>query len=65
MAGHLLNLRLVDRFAWLIAPRLLRSPEAVPVVAAGSLPALRGLRFERVERLGADLLVSGYFEPDV
>ena len=65
MAGNLLNLRLVDRMAWLVAPRLLRTAEAVPVVAAGNLAAVRGLRFERVERLGADLLVSGHFEPDV
>jgi diaminohydroxyphosphoribosylaminopyrimidine deaminase/5-amino-6-(5-phosphoribosylamino)uracil reductase len=65
MAGHLLGAGLVDRFYWLIAPRLLRSENAVPVLAAGSLSGLRGLRFDRVERLGRDLLVSGMIEPDV
>ncbi len=64
-AGHLLGEGLVDRFHWLIAPRLLRSENAVPVITAGSLGGLRGLRFDRVERLGRDLLVSGIIEPDV
>jgi diaminohydroxyphosphoribosylaminopyrimidine deaminase/5-amino-6-(5-phosphoribosylamino)uracil reductase len=64
-AGHLLNRRLVDRLVWLVAPRLLRTGEAVPVVAAGDLSSVRGLRFDGVERLGADLLISGRFESDV
>jgi diaminohydroxyphosphoribosylaminopyrimidine deaminase/5-amino-6-(5-phosphoribosylamino)uracil reductase len=65
MAGYLLQQRLVDRLVWLVAPRLLRTGEAVPVVGTGNLAALRGLRFDGVERLGADLLISGRFEPDV
>ncbi len=65
MAGHLLGAGLVDRFYWLIAPRLLRSESAVPVVTAGTLGGLRGLRFDRVERLGLDLLVSGMIDRHV
>lgn len=65
MAGHLLNLGVIDRIVWFVAPRLLRTDEAVPVLSAGNLAAIRGLRFDRVERLGADLLISGRFEPDV
>ncbi len=65
MAGHLLGEGLVDRFHWLIAPRLLRTENAVPVLTAGSLSGLRGLRFDRVEQLGRDLLISGTIEPDV
>jgi diaminohydroxyphosphoribosylaminopyrimidine deaminase / 5-amino-6-(5-phosphoribosylamino)uracil reductase len=62
MAGHLLAKGLVDRFHWLIAPRLLGSESAVPVVTAGALGDVRGLRFDRVEQLGRDMLVSGIIE---
>lgn len=65
MAGQLLQAALVDRLVWLVAPRLLRTAEAVPVLAAGKLAAMRGLRFDGVERLGADLLISGRFESHV
>jgi diaminohydroxyphosphoribosylaminopyrimidine deaminase/5-amino-6-(5-phosphoribosylamino)uracil reductase len=65
MAGHLLAKGLVDRFHWLIAPRLLRGESAVPVLSAGALSGLRGLRFDRVERLGRDLLVSGIIDRNV
>lgn len=65
LAGHLLQRRLVDRLVWLVAPRLLRTAEAVPVLLVGDLAAVRGLRFDGVERLGADLLISGRFEPHV
>jgi diaminohydroxyphosphoribosylaminopyrimidine deaminase/5-amino-6-(5-phosphoribosylamino)uracil reductase len=61
-AGILLQEDLVDRVQWLIAPRLLRSETSVPVITAGSLPATRGLRLDRVETLGADVLVSGSIE---
>lgn len=59
LAGHLFNLGLVDRFYGLVAPLLLRSAQAVPVLRQGSLPEVRGLRFDRVERVGPDLLVAG------
>lgn len=59
LAGRLFELGLVDRFYGLVAPRMLRSAQAVPVLASGTLPGVRGLRFDRVERVGADLLVAG------
>ena len=62
MAGHLLRLKLVDRLAWLVAPRFLRSASAVPVVAGGELNGVRGLRIAAVERLGEDLLLTGLFD---
>ncbi|HEV3154041.1 MAG TPA: bifunctional diaminohydroxyphosphoribosylaminopyrimidine deaminase/5-amino-6-(5-phosphoribosylamino)uracil reductase RibD [Candidatus Baltobacteraceae bacterium] len=65
MAGNLLNLGLVDRFYWLVAPRVLRTPDAVPVVTSGTLGGARGIRFDRVERLGADLLISGTIDSNV
>ncbi|HZZ64901.1 MAG TPA: bifunctional diaminohydroxyphosphoribosylaminopyrimidine deaminase/5-amino-6-(5-phosphoribosylamino)uracil reductase RibD [Candidatus Baltobacteraceae bacterium] len=65
MAGHLLEARLVDRVYWLVAPRLLRSPFAVPVITAGTLTAAPGLSFDRVEVLEPDLLLSGTIEPNV
>ena len=59
LAAGLFERGLVDRFYGLVAPRFLRSPHAVPVLSRGSLPQVRGLRFDRVERVGPDLLVSG------
>lgn len=59
LAGRLFELGLVDRFYGLVAPQMLRSAQAVPVLTRGTLPGVRGLRFDRVERLGADLLVGG------
>ena len=61
IAGHLLAAGLVDRVQWLVAPRFLRAEGAVPVLTAGTLGA-RGLRFDRVESLGRDLLISGTLE---
>lgn len=62
LAARLFELRLVDRFYGLVAPALLRSPGAVPVLAGGTLPEVPGLRFDRVERVGADLLVAGIID---
>lgn len=58
MAGHLLANGLVDRFHFLIAPRLLRGPNAVPAFN-NSVFANPRLRFDRVGQLGADALISG------
>lgn len=58
-AGKLFELGLVDRFYGLVAPQLLRSEGAVPVLAGSTLPQVRGLRFDRVERVGPDLLIAG------
>ncbi|HKU67395.1 MAG TPA: RibD family protein, partial [Candidatus Baltobacteraceae bacterium] len=62
LAAGLFESGLVDRFYGLVAPQMLRSPEAVPVLARGSLPEVRGLRFDRVERVGPDLLVAGIID---
>jgi diaminohydroxyphosphoribosylaminopyrimidine deaminase/5-amino-6-(5-phosphoribosylamino)uracil reductase len=56
LAGRMLDAGLVDRIDWLIAPVLLSGPTAVPALAHG--PSGVTLRFERVEPLGPDLLVS-------
>ncbi|HEY8315069.1 MAG TPA: bifunctional diaminohydroxyphosphoribosylaminopyrimidine deaminase/5-amino-6-(5-phosphoribosylamino)uracil reductase RibD [Candidatus Baltobacteraceae bacterium] len=66
LAGRLVASDLVDRFDWLLAPRLLRSAGALPVMASTDMSATApGLRYDRIERLGADLLVSGTFTHDV
>lgn len=59
LAGRMFELGLVDRFYGLVAPQLLRSPDAVPVLAGTTLAQVRGLRFDGVERVGADLLITG------
>ncbi len=56
LAGKLLELDLVDRIDWLIAPALLSGPAAVPALVGG--PGGKTLKFERVERLGPDVLLS-------
>lgn len=62
MAGNLLREGLVDRLYWLIAPRFLRGPASVPVIAAAPVAGSRALRFSAVERLGEDVLVTGWFD---
>jgi len=60
LAGRLVAAGLVQRATWLVAPRFLQSPAAVPVLAGADLSTLRnGWRFDRVERLGDDLMLSG------
>jgi diaminohydroxyphosphoribosylaminopyrimidine deaminase/5-amino-6-(5-phosphoribosylamino)uracil reductase len=60
LAGRLIRAGLVQRAIWLVAPRFLQAPTAVPVLAGADLSALRnGWRFDRVERLGDDLMLAG------
>jgi len=60
LAGRLVAAGLVQRAIWLVAPRFLQSPTAVPVLAGADLSTLgNGWRFDRVERLGDDLMLSG------
>ncbi len=60
LAGRFIAAGLVQRAIWLVAPRFLQSPAAVPVLAGADLSTLgNGWRFDRVERLGDDLLLSG------
>jgi diaminohydroxyphosphoribosylaminopyrimidine deaminase/5-amino-6-(5-phosphoribosylamino)uracil reductase len=56
LAGRLIERELVDRIDWLIAPALLHGPDAVRVL--GSFVGERALEFDRVERLGRDVLLS-------
>jgi riboflavin biosynthesis pyrimidine reductase len=56
LAAHLLEMNLVDRVDWLVAPALLSGPTAVPALSRG--PSGITLDFDRVERLGPDVLFS-------
>jgi diaminohydroxyphosphoribosylaminopyrimidine deaminase / 5-amino-6-(5-phosphoribosylamino)uracil reductase len=60
LAASLIAAALVDRVYWAIVPRFLASASAVPVLA-GTNASLAGthLRFDRVERAGDDVIVSG------
>jgi diaminohydroxyphosphoribosylaminopyrimidine deaminase/5-amino-6-(5-phosphoribosylamino)uracil reductase len=60
LGGRLLHAGVVDRFFWAIAPVLLTNAKAVPVLAGADLAASRpDLRFDRVERVGEDVVLSG------
>ncbi|GAC1396496.1 MAG: bifunctional diaminohydroxyphosphoribosylaminopyrimidine deaminase/5-amino-6-(5-phosphoribosylamino)uracil reductase RibD [Vulcanimicrobiaceae bacterium] len=56
LGGHLLAAGLVDRIDWLVAPALLASGEAVRALGGETRGAK--LTFDRVERLGPDVLLS-------
>ncbi len=58
-AAALLERDLVDRGDWLVAPALLGAPSAVRALGYGR--GGRALRFDRVEALGADVLLSAVF----
>ncbi|MDQ2872466.1 MAG: bifunctional diaminohydroxyphosphoribosylaminopyrimidine deaminase/5-amino-6-(5-phosphoribosylamino)uracil reductase RibD [Candidatus Eremiobacteraeota bacterium] len=62
VAGRLIADGLVDRFDWILAPRVLQNDAAVPVIAGADLAtSAPGLHYDRVERLGNDMLLSGTF----
>jgi diaminohydroxyphosphoribosylaminopyrimidine deaminase/5-amino-6-(5-phosphoribosylamino)uracil reductase len=62
LAASLIASGQVDRFYWAIAPVLLSNDAAVPVLSGTDLAALRiRADFDRVERLGDDVVVSGRF----
>jgi diaminohydroxyphosphoribosylaminopyrimidine deaminase/5-amino-6-(5-phosphoribosylamino)uracil reductase len=58
LAGRLLAAGLVQRLVWLLAPTLLRAETAVPALAGADLPSANGWRFDRIERVGDDMLIS-------
>jgi diaminohydroxyphosphoribosylaminopyrimidine deaminase/5-amino-6-(5-phosphoribosylamino)uracil reductase len=59
LAGGLIAAGLVERIVWFVAPVLLRTPEAVPVLAGAGLRALAdGWTFDEVERVGNDLMIT-------
>ena len=57
LGARFLQRGLVDRFDWLVAPTFLAGPEAVRVLGDGATGT--ELQFDNVERLGADVLLSG------
>jgi diaminohydroxyphosphoribosylaminopyrimidine deaminase/5-amino-6-(5-phosphoribosylamino)uracil reductase len=62
LGARLIAAGLVDRFYWAIAPRLLASPQAVPVLAGADLASLPlRLCFDTLERIGEDVMLSGTF----
>jgi diaminohydroxyphosphoribosylaminopyrimidine deaminase/5-amino-6-(5-phosphoribosylamino)uracil reductase len=56
LASRMLESDLVDRVDWLVAPAFLSGPGAIPALA--NAKGTRTLRFDRVEALGADVLLS-------
>jgi diaminohydroxyphosphoribosylaminopyrimidine deaminase / 5-amino-6-(5-phosphoribosylamino)uracil reductase len=63
LGARLIAAGVVDRFYWAIAPRLLTSPEAVPVLAGADLAALPGrMRFDTLQHVGEDVMLSGTFD---
>lgn len=62
LGARLIEAGMVDRFYWAIAPRLLGNEHAVPVLAGVDFAALgHRLTFDRVERAGQDVVISGRF----
>ncbi len=62
LAARLVAAQLVDRFYWAIAPVLLRNDRAVNVFNGTDLARSRVRpNFERIERCGEDLVISGTF----
>lgn len=59
LAASLLAQRCVDRFYWLVAPRLLNGDSAVPVLGGSDLAGAVRLHFDRVERASDDVALSG------
>lgn len=58
LAASLLAARQVDRIYWAIAPRFLSNEHAVPALAGADLTSV-GLRVDRVELIGPDVIISG------
>jgi len=58
LAGRLLEAELVQRVLWFVAPRFLRTGSAVPALAGADLSRRNGWRFDRIERVGDDVLLS-------
>jgi diaminohydroxyphosphoribosylaminopyrimidine deaminase / 5-amino-6-(5-phosphoribosylamino)uracil reductase len=60
LAARLIAQRQVDRFYWAIAPLFLPGERAVPVLAR-ELPVGVRLQFDRIERIGEDVMLGGTF----
>ncbi|MBC5816479.1 MAG: bifunctional diaminohydroxyphosphoribosylaminopyrimidine deaminase/5-amino-6-(5-phosphoribosylamino)uracil reductase RibD [Candidatus Eremiobacteraeota bacterium] len=59
LAARLLAAGLIDRLFWLIAPKVLANGSALPVLNLPSGTTFPSIGFDRVERLGDDILISG------
>lgn len=59
LGGRLVAEGLVQRAIWFVAPRFVRTPDAVPVLAGADLTlGPNGWTFDRVERVGNDVMLS-------
>ncbi len=58
LGASLLAAKAVDRVFWAIAPRFLNGEDAVRVLSGADLREVR-FRFDRIERAGADVILSG------
>jgi len=58
LGARLLAARLVQRVLWFVAPVFLRGDGAVPVLAGAELAGLDGWRFDGLEAVGDDMLIS-------
>jgi riboflavin biosynthesis pyrimidine reductase len=63
LGARLIAAGLVDRFYWAVAPVFLSGPTSVPVLAGTGSGALQAkVRFDRVEQVGEDVMISGTFD---
>ena len=63
LGSHLIEADVVDRLYWAIAPVLLSNKDAVPVLAGANLATMgRRVLFDRVDRVGEDVVISGVFQ---
>lgn len=60
LGGRLVAQHLVDRFYWAIAPTMLTSAAAVPVLTGADLAGI-SMHFDGVEMVGPDVVVTGRF----
>jgi len=58
LAGRLLAAGVVQRVVWFVAPDFLHTDTAVPALAGADLSERNGWRFDRIERVGDDMLLS-------
>jgi diaminohydroxyphosphoribosylaminopyrimidine deaminase/5-amino-6-(5-phosphoribosylamino)uracil reductase len=58
LAGRLLAAGIVQRVVWFAAPAFLSADTAVPALAGADLSGRNGWRFDRIERVGDDMLLS-------
>jgi len=58
LAGRLIAANLVERALFFIAPRFLRGPDAVPVLAGAELAATAGWHIDGSEPVGEDVLLT-------